>query len=165
MLSAGDAPREVRAAILTMKRVTRDLRSDINRATREKMNPVWRGLVQVNATYKMDGLVLAKGARIKAGNPPVAMAATSRRRLRGGLVPAEHWHAYEFGSARHRTTYTRRSKNGGSHQVTRVTTNQLPRRVPSGRVVFPSMAEIGPRLASLWVQLIVRKVMDASEGK
>lgn len=164
MISAGDAPAEIQAAILAMKRVTRELKRDINRSTREVMNPVWKGLVSVNATTHMDTVVLAKGARIKAGNPPVAMAATSKRRLSGGLVPANQWQPFEFGAIRgSTTTYDRTSPKGTRHEVTRHTARQLPRRVPGGRVVYPALAEIGPRLASLWVQIIVKKVAEAAE--
>lgn len=155
---------ELRAVVLALKAADRDLRSDINRATRETLNPVWRGLVDVNATYRRDQAVLAKGTRIKAGNPPVAVAASSRRKLRGGLVPAEQWHAHEFGADREATaTYQRRSPKGTVHTVTRHTRRQLPPRYRKGRVVFPAFAEFAPRAVSLWVQLIVRKYNEAAE--
>lgn len=164
MLDVGRAPAAIRAAVLALKAADRTLRTDINRATRETMNPVWRGLIEGNATNRRDSAILAKGAKIKAGNPPAGQAATSRRPLRGGLSPVDHWQALEFGADREKTsTYTRKSKNGGTHQVTRHASRQLPPRIRSGRVVYPAVADIGPRLASLWVQIIVRKYHDAAE--
>lgn len=164
MLDVGDAPREVRAAVLALRRADRDLRSKINRATRETLSPVWRGLVQNNAYRRRDGAILAKGARIKAGNPPAGIAASSRRPLSGGLVPGDQWAPFEFGGDRSKvTTYTRLSPRGRSHQVRRHTARQLPPRSRQGHVVYPAVAEIAPRAASLWVQLIVRAYLDAAE--
>lgn len=164
MLDVGDAPREIRAAALALRGADRNLRSDINKATREVMSPVWKALVQARADRRRDQKVLATGARIKAGNPPAAVAATSRRRLRGGLVPGEQWAALEFGANRDKTTtYTRRSKTGGTHQVTRHAARQLPPRRRTGHVIYPAVKEIAPRMVSLWVQTIVRKYYEAAE--
>lgn len=164
MIDVGRAPAQVRAAVLALKRAGRDLRSDINKATRAEMTPVWKSLVESAARTSQDTAVLAKGARIKAGNPPAGQAATSRRALSGGLKPADNWQSIEFGADRNKTsTYTRKSKNGGSHQVTRHASKQLPQRIRTGRVVYPALAQIGPRLASLWVQIIVRKYAEAAE--
>lgn len=165
MLRVGDH-RAAQAAVLAFKAADRGLRSRINQATRQTMNPVWRGLVAEHARTATDRAVIVKGARIAAGNPPVAVAATSKRALRGGLVPVESWPAVEFGGNRNATTtYRRRSANGGTHTVTRHTRRQLPARNRRGRVALRATADIGPRLASLWAQLIVRVYHDAAEGR
>lgn len=156
--------RELRAAVLAMKTARRDVRNDINRATRQVMNPVWRQLVAERAFYALDDAVLNTGVRVAPGNPPQLIAAGSRRRLPGGLVPADTWYAVEFGADQDTvTTYSRRSKRGGTHQVRRHTSRQLPSRTQHGHVVFPAVRELAPRLASLWVQLIVRKFSEAVE--
>lgn len=158
--------RELRAAVLALRAARREVRNDINRATRQIMNPVWRTLVASRARTALDRRVLDTGVRVAPGNPPALVAAGSRRRLPGGLVPAEQWHAVEFGANREKvTTYSRRSPSGGTHQVRRHTARQLPARNRKGRVVHPAVADIAPRLAALWVQLIVRKFSDAAEGK
>lgn len=157
--------RELQAVVLAMKAMRREIRNDINRATREVMNPVWRGLIEKRAKLQIERRTLGTGVRVAAGNPPALLAAGSRRALSGGLVPAEQWQAIEFGVGNHqeRTTYTRRSKNGGTHRVTRRTKAQFLPRNPKGYVVWPAVEEIAPRLASLWVQLVVRKVHEAVE--
>lgn len=156
--------REIRAVVLAIKLASRDLRNDLNRATRETMNPVWRSLVEQHAVTPLDRAVIAKGARILPGNPPVAVAATSRRRLKGGLVPADKWHAVEFGADRDKTTtYDRKSPRGTVHSVTRHTARQLPDRRRDGRVAFRAFAEIAPRMVALWVQLVVKKYAEAAE--
>ncbi|WP_053203794.1 hypothetical protein [Jiangella muralis] len=166
MLRVGDH-RELQAVVLAMKAMERGLARDLRRDTVKVMNPVWKQLVDRNATSAMDTRVIAKGARIKGGNPPVMIAASSRRALAGGLIPVAGWSGFEFGSNRSRkTTYNRRNRrSGGTHQVTRNTTAQLPARAPNGRVAYPAAAEIGPRLASLWVQTVVRRVHEAAEGR
>lgn len=168
MLSVRDH-RELQAASLALKAADRALRTDINRATVEVGNRIWQPTVQAHATRHMDTRMLAVGARVKGGNPPVAMAANSRRAIGASrrLIPAVSWHAFEFGADRAATTtYDRRNrKGGGTHRVTRHTKAGLPPRYRTGRVVYPAFAEIAPRMVSLWVQLIVRKYADAAEAR
>ena len=169
-IKAGPSPeslRELQAVTLAMKAMDKELRSDINAATRDKVNPLWRGLLAMNATTTMDDLVLVKGGRVAAGNPPRLIAASSRRPLRAGLVPDRQGKGFEFGTTDRdfQRTYDRRSKKGGSHKVTRHTRRQLPEYTPKGRVVWPAVADAMPRVISLWTQLIMRKVYDKFEGK
>lgn len=164
MLKVGDH-RALQAVTLAFKTLDRSLQRDIRRATTQTMNPEWRAAVSERASTTMDQLVIARGARISGGNPPKAIAASSSRSLSGGLVPRDSWAGFEFGANPRRKTYRRKSRNGGSHNVTRNTTAQLPRRNAKGRVAFPAVADIGPRLASLFVQIVVRRVHEAAEGK
>lgn len=162
----------LKAAVLAFKAADRDLRRAINAATRDTMNPVWRSLVTANlsGTDAMTSKVLNAGVRIAAGNPPIAKAAQSTRKVGSGgtLIPARDYAAWEFGAGNREaySRYTRKNRrSGGSHQVARRTMRGLPPRARTGRVVYPAFAEIGPRLVSLWVQLIVKKYHDAAEGK
>lgn len=169
VLRVGDAP-ELRAAVLALKGLDRDLRSRINKATTSTMNPVWKSLVEANATGHQDFRIMVPGTRIAAGNPPSAVAANSKRALRkgkGALTPAFHWRGFEFGAVDRNaySRYKRTSPGGKVHQVERRTMRGMPRRTPKGRVVYPAFAEIAPRMVSLWVQLIVKTVAEAAEGK
>lgn len=164
MLDVGRAPAAIRAAVLALKAADRGLRSEINKATRTTMTPVWKDLINTRARTRQSKKVLNAGVRIKAGNPPAGVAASSKRKLRGGLVPADSWQAIEFGAPPDKvTTYDRRSPSGGTHKVTRHTTRQLPARAPKGHVVYPAVKAFVPRLVSLWVQTIVRTYYDAAE--
>jgi hypothetical protein len=165
MLSVDDHD-GLKAVVLAMKAADRDLKRDINKATRDTMNPVWRTLTAQHVTRRLDQAVLLKGARIAAGNPPAAVAATSTRKLGGhGMVPTAWWQAVEFGASRaHRTTYQRRSRKGGNHEVTRNVTANLPPRHRTGRVLYPAFAELAPRMASLWAQVVVKKYAEAAEA-
>lgn len=169
MLSVGD-DRALQAAVLAFKAADSSLRREINAATRDTMNPVWRGLVQQNASRAggLSARMLGAGARIAAGNPPVAKAAQSTRKVGRGLIPADDYGPWEFGvpNPNRYTTYDRRSRRtGGSHKVKRRTMRGLPRKAAGGRVVYPAWSELAPRMVSLWVQLIVKTYHDAAEGR
>lgn len=153
----------LRGVVLALKAVDKPIRSEISKQTRGTMNPVWRDAVASRARTRMDAATFGKGARIAAGNPARAMAATSRRALSGGFTPDRDGRALEFGADRNaETTYRRRTKNG-THTVTRHTRRGLPPRNRKGRVVFPAFAEVAPRLVSMWVQIVVRNIHESLE--
>lgn len=168
MISVRDH-RELEAVVLAVKAADRTLRGDINRATVQVGNAIWRPIVTANATSHMDTRMLAVGARVKAGNPPMAMAANSRRPVGASrrLVPGQHWQAWEFGAvAGAPRTYDRKNRRKpGTHKVTRRVNAGKPPWTPKGRVVYPSFAEMAPRMVSLWVQTVVRKYAEAFEGR
>lgn len=165
MLSVNDDGR-LQAAVLALKAADRDIRTAINQATRDQVAPLWTRAVEAKAQTTVDRAVLARSARVKAGNPPQATAGTSTRRLRGGLVPADHWAGFEFGGFHAKqTTYRRKSRKGGSHKVTRHTQRQLPQRASNGRVALPAFAEIAPKAVSMWVAIIVKTYSEALEGR
>jgi hypothetical protein len=144
----------------------KDLRKSINDATRATMNPAWQDLVKAKADAPMSKTVIVPGTRIAAGNPPAAKAGNSTRKLSGGVAPVDLYRAEEFGTKdREKTkTYTRKNtRNGGSHQVTRRTRRQLPAYNAKGRVAYPAFAQLAPRMASLWAQIVVKKTHEAFE--
>lgn len=161
---------ELRGAVLALKQVDRSIKNAINRATRSEVGAIWKDEVagKVAGMPRVDQLVLGRGASVRPGNPFTAKAANSNRPLSGGLVPNQKAKGFEFGTDnREKTsTYTRKNRrNSGSHSVTRRTTRHLPQRHPNGRVIWPAAAETGPRVVSLWVQIIVREIHEAIEGK
>lgn len=157
----------LRAVALALKLMPKKTRNDINRESRKMGNSEWRNIVNLNARTETDRLVLAKGARVKPGNPLVLTAATSKRPLSGGLVPNEQGRVFEFGAKNRRghvSEYQRSNRRGsGSHKVQRHTKRGLP-APSSGRVIYDSAAEIAPRISQLWVQIIVRNIYKSHEG-
>lgn len=155
----------LRGVALALKAIDKDTRTDISRETRGTLNPVWRDAVASRARTRMDAATFGKGARIAAGNPARAVAASSRRALSGGFTPDRDGRALEFGVDRGKeSTYRRKSKHG-THTVTRHTRRGLPARNRKGRVVYPAFAEFGPRLTSMWVQIVVRNIHKALEER
>lgn len=168
--------RPLQAVVLAMKLADRDLKKKINNATRDTLNPVWRRAVDERMADRVDQRVFGSGTRIAAGNPPAAVAGSSRRRMAGGLVPLENWRAWEFGAVGRDTSYTSypraaytRRQGGRAVQVRagtvrRRTLVQVPSNVRTGRVLYPAFAELAPRVASLWAQIVVKEYASASEA-
>jgi hypothetical protein len=161
VVSVGD-DRSLQAAVLAFKLADRGLKKRVNDAVRTHLNAPWKSGIAQRASTRLEQRVLVPGARVAAGNPPAFVAATSRRRLKGGLVPDADGAAVEFGAADITTTYSRRKPSGGTASVTRHTRRQLPRRRRAGPVM-ETAGEFGSRVASLWTQLIVKVYYDASE--
>lgn len=158
--------REARLAATALRAVDRDLRREINAQTRTVVNPVWRTEVRDHTRTCQDATILEKGARVATGARPRLVAASSRRALSGGLVPSEEWQAWEFGTSAKgvKTRYRRRSQNGGSHIVLRRTRRQVPNRNAKGRVLYPAVREVLPRVAALWSQTAVYLTFKALRG-
>ncbi len=161
----------LRGAVLAMKAVDKPIKKQINDATRNELNPSWREALATKAGgNRMDNAVFGKGARIAAGNPARLVAASSRRALRkgtNGFIPNERGRALEFVNPDHnkKSTYVRTFKGGKAHKVTRRTLTGFPVAKRGGRVVYPAVAEVMPRFVSMWVQIIVRNVYEATDGK
>jgi hypothetical protein len=160
---------ELRAVAFGMKVIEGEVKNQINRATRAELKPIWQAELDaaMAGTNAFTSRIL-KGSRVSPGNPPTLYGATSRRGIgpTRRLNPAEHYYLGEFGARDQRyRTYTRKSENGGTHQVRRRTNTGLPQHVKGGRVIYPAAGQAIPRLAALWVQTFVRGVYEASEGK
>lgn len=163
------APKELAAAVIAMRKADKDIRRQINTSVRETFNPVWKqGLEQASASQpSLSRQVMLNGARIAAGNPPALIAGASKRAIKGTRVkPVDHWHAFEFGANRDsQTAYTRVSRRGKSHQVKRHTNRHLRPRNQSGYIAFPTLDELKPRIASFFIQSVIRSYMDALDRK
>lgn len=158
--------RELTAVVLAFSRLETTVKRDINAATRSTLNPIWQGEVKSKISSRMDAKVIGAGVRVKAGNPPVLQAATSTKAIGGRLRPGEDWQGWEFGADRSKvSTYSRKSKRGGTHQVKRHASRQMPVINRTGRVAYPAVAGTVPRVAALWVQVVVRCVHEAAEGR
>lgn len=166
-LSFLDAPKEFRAAALALRQVEQPVRKAINQDMRATMAPAWLDTLRAHQGGDKRLAMLLSGARLAAGNPPSLVAAASTRRWgTTRLIPAEHWPGFEFGSTGSRdVTYSRTYAGGRPHQVTRNVLSGHPPRRRKGRTIGPAVGDVLPRIASYWVQSIVRTVMNAAEGK
>lgn len=154
--------KESNAAALALRSVSKEARSAVNRETRKVVNKAWREELAGKARTSQDTRILLKGAKVVGTTAPTLTAASSRKALRGGLVPAESWRAQEFGAARNeRSTYQTRSRKGKPYRVTRRTKRQLPDHRKGGRVLYPAVGEMGPRMFALWTQTTIREIYNA----
>lgn len=166
VLSVISGPRELRAAVIGMKAADKGMRKRINDSMRNTFNPIWKQSLEKNkgGFTRADDMLL-KGARIKAGNPPCLVAASSRARFGRALRPAEHWPLVEFGVSRTEpTNYERRSPKGKVHNVKRRTKSGWPKRQAKGRIATPAANKLIPRIASYWIQSVARTWYEAMEG-
>lgn len=160
--------RELQAVLSAMRALDRDTKGHLRRETKRMAEAEWQRAVAEHANTKLEQRVLASTARAAASDRNVTLkSAAIGRSLSGGLKPSEHYAAVEFGSGNRGTytTYTRRSRRGGTHKVKRRAANQLRNRNSNGYVVYPAAANIIPRIASLWVQTFVRGIHEAFEGR
>lgn len=158
--------RELQATLLALRNAPKDVQANVRRYTRDLLLPEFRqGMAERATAGRTQQRMLVDTARITVSNQNVRMSsATGRRKLRGGLVPSEHGSAFEFGANPRTRTYERKSPKGKVHSVTRNTTAQLPRFRAKGYAFYPTVANLVPRFAALWVQTSIRTVLDAFPG-
>jgi hypothetical protein len=160
-LSAKDAPAELRAVILALHAAPKEMRKVINADTRATINPVWQSEVSQHLTGagRLEGQLLTPGTRVNAGNPPVLVAASSKKKVgRGVLTPDANWPIYEFGAKGDKLSKMK-SKKGKTYG--RHTRRGLPQYKASGHVLYPALASVLPRVAALWSQSVIRIYMQA----
>lgn len=158
---------ELQATILAMKGMERELAKQVRRVTKAVVDPVWREAVAANASTRLESKALASTARVAVSDQNVTLkSAAIGRKLSGGLLPSQSYHAVEFGGDRAaKRTYEATSSKGKKFKVTRRTQAQLRPRNRKGYVVYPAVAEVIPRIASLWVQTTVRTFYELIEKK
>lgn len=158
--------KELQATILALKLMEKTASANIRKWTRQLMLPEWQKGLRERARSRAQNRVLVDTARVTVSNQNVSLkSATIGRSLVGGLNPKTEWAAFEFGADREKTTTYEAIRGNKRFKVTRRTRRQLPSRSRSGWVVFPTAADLIPRLASLWYQTTIRSLYEAFERK
>ncbi len=160
----------LQATILAMKRAPADVRSAMTAAARSEVTPRWRRELEGRARPGFERLVMLRGAGASVSTNGIGVrAATSRRALRGGFVPAQDWPGVEFGARNFRARYNRQNPSGtGTHTVTRTLNRQFPGRVSQGRIAFDAASVVGRTYVAVSVVAIVdtlRKKANAEGGE
>lgn len=133
----------IQAAILAVKTANRELRGNIRRFTKSELAPEWKTSVTQKASTSLERRVLASSAKATVSDQNLAVsAATSTKKLKGGLVPAKNPWGVEMGSTR---------------------SKQFKGRNSRGYVVKPLASEFVGRAVALWVSTIVRTYMEARD--
>lgn len=157
---------DLQVVIGSLRSMDRELRSQLNRATKELTTPEWQEEVRGRVSTRLESRVLSDTARVRvsARNLTLVSGASSKR-LSGGATVRDLVKATEFGSDQvSKVTYKARSKNGVAYTVTRRSNRQFrPRNAPQGYVVYSAASAFIPRAASLWVQTTVRTTHEAFE--
>lgn len=153
---------ELRDVFIALRGMDADVRRYLRAFTKSKMVTPWLQAINAEASTPLERSVIAGTSTIATSDQNIRVsAATKGRKMSGGLEPKVDYPAIEFGANRNkRTTYTRKGK-----RVTRHTARQLRGRRRGGYVFYPAAEEMTPRLASLWVQTIVKGVSNIFEGR
>lgn len=157
---------ELKAVILAMRRVDAPLRKAIYAASREKVNALWVPELSRRARTAAARLVIVKGARAAIRQDGFSlMAATSKRKLKGGLVPADEWAGFEFGARTRKATFQARSPKGRSFERTTTVNRQFKGRQRQGQIAFDAASEVGTKTVAAWVVAVVTTIVHASKGE
>lgn len=161
MLDVEQSP-ELQAAVLALSLMNRDLKREIAQEARPGLTALWSQGIAERASTPAERAVLVPSARVSVGDRRIrASAATSRRKLSGGLVPSEQWPGFEYGAAVKEATVHGTSPRGKSYTYRRRVNTQFGARVKKGRIAMRAAGDLGPAIVSGWVQLIVGKLAGA----
>lgn len=159
---------EIKQVQRRFRALPKEVKNDFRKYQRQELNPIWREEVEGRAGVTPEHTVMfRKGARVKAGAPASLIAGASTKTLSGGGRPVDLARPYEYGTTKQGkyTKYYRKSKNGGNHTVTRRTRAQIPTRRKRGWVAGEAFKQAMPRIVSLHVQTMYKRIYDSIEGK
>ncbi|MBP1326734.1 hypothetical protein JOF28_001966 [Leucobacter exalbidus] len=162
-----NSSRELQALILSIRRSEKEVQAQIRKHTKPMVQSAWQQGLAQHASTRFEHKVLVETARVAVSNQNVKLKSGGlAKKLSGGGRARELYVAAEFGADQNRETqYGQISKNGKRYSVTRHSARQLRPRNKKGYVVYPTAAEIIPRLAALWTQTAVRTLYEAFEKK
>lgn len=157
--------RELRDLITTLAVIDKPIAAAARAQSRMVIQPEWQKGLREHSNTRMEVRAIAATGRAAVSDRNVLLEAGGiKGNFSGGFDPRQSIKAVEFGADRAaKKTYSRKSKNGGKHQVTRRTKAQfrLPRR--GGYVAYPTAANLIPRIARLWIQTSVREIHEQLE--
>lgn len=156
----------LQAIILAMKRAPTEVRSAMTKAARDEVTPRWRRELEKRTRTPFERLIMLRGAGANVSTNGIGVrAATSKRALRGGFIPAQDWPGVEFGARNFRARYNRQSPNGGTHQVTRTLNRQFNGRVKQGRIAFDAASVVGRTYVAASVVAMVNTLRDLADAE
>ena len=151
MLDVRKSP-ELQAVILLLKTAATPARREMRAGARNELNALWKPTLSKFARTRLQEQVIVRNARSKVGSDQFEMlAATSRRKLRGGLDGSTRWQGAEFGASAKRVEVTIRG-----NRRTQTIGRNFGARQTRGKVAYPAARKTGPRIVAAWVNGIVR---------
>ena len=143
-VSASASP-ALRATLLALRTVDRDVRRDVRQQTRGVARPEWERALDAAARTTQESRMIADTARIAVSDQNVRVRAGRGRtpKLSGGATPTTTAKGFEFGSNRYA---------------------QFPRPRRAGPF-YRTVANMGPRLLALWTQTTLRRIHLSLEGR
>jgi hypothetical protein len=132
-------------AIAAMRVIDRSFAAAIRKYTKAMAEPEFQRAVRKRVRSKMQERVISSTTTVAVSSSNVRMRAGGKGRpLSGGLTMSQAAPPVEFGSNKHK---------------------QFGPRSRTGKAFYPAAKEMTPRLASLWVQTVMKTVAKALEGR
>lgn len=136
---------ELLAAIAALQAVDRTFAAAIRKYTKVMAEPEWKRAVASRSSTTLERRVISGTTTVAVSNANVRVRSAGKGRpLSGGLTMAQAGPAVEFRSNRYKQFGGPRRRKGPFYE---------------------SVAEMTPRLASLWFQTIIKTTALALEGK
>lgn len=152
---------ELRAAIVTMKGLDRDIAAAVRKHVRGAILPIWRTELAQHSTTKLENRVLVDSARVAVTDKQVTLkSAALAKKLSGGGVVNQLGPAVEFGADQNKAKPVTNAK-GTTYK--RRTGRAFLKRKRAGHVAWPAVADSVPRIAAVWVGTIMRQVHETFE--
>lgn len=152
---------ELQDVALAIQNSDREVRSAIRAFTKARLTRPWLERISSEADTTIERRVISGTATVSVSDQNIRIQSAAKgRRLSGGLLPKVDYPGVEFGASHKKRTYRRKG-----HSVTRNTTAQFKGRNTNGYVFYPAARAMIPRLASLWVQTVVKTYADIFDGK
>lgn len=153
--------RELKDVILALKSSDKETRRAVTQYAKAEMVRPWLEGLNDRASTTLERRVIAGTATVAVSDQNVRIQAANKgRALSGGFRPKVDYGPVEFGAADKKVTYRRKG-----HPVTRRTRAQFKPPTRQGTVFYPTAREMIPRLASLFVQTVVKVYADIFEGR
>lgn len=153
-----------RLAAKRFRRMPAEFKSIMRKYQRAEFTPIWREeIAAASAAQKpVYGALFKTGNTVQVGASINLKAANSRKTTSSGADRGDLAIFYEFGTTNPNllVRYPRRSKNGGTHSVTRHVSRGLPPRRRNGYVTGPALAKFIKRAAKLHAQTLTKTVYE-----
>lgn len=153
--------RELRAAIVTMKGLDRDIAGAVRKHVRAAVLPIWRTELAQHTTTRLENRVLVDSARVTVTDKQVTLKSGAlAKRLSGGGLIYQLAPATEFGADQAKRKPV---TNASGTTFKRRTGTAFKRRKRAGYVAWPAVADSVPRIAAVWVGTVMRQVHETFE--
>lgn len=153
-----------RTAAKRFRRMPAEFKLLLRRYQRAEFNPIWREEVKASAAAQAPVYmsIFKSGNSVQVGVPTYLKAANSRRATGSGARRGDIAVFYEFGTTKPNLNvrYSRASKNGGRHAVTRHVARGLPARRRGGYVTGPAVSKFLRRAAKLHAQTLTKTIYE-----
>jgi len=160
-LLAAEPSKDLLQARDALENLGDDIQQLIRSSSQQQLSAGWEEEVNARPGYNdQQRRIVGAGASVLAYNGGLAVGTGGQGKL--GHLTRE----FEFGTLNQDafTTYTRKGRKGGSHQVTRRARRQIPTRSQTGWIAYPAAGRWSMRAFSMFLQIVVKASHDAIDG-